>query len=98
MRFRDRGATEYSTASQGIGSQVSGVTGSQVAGTSVSWTQSTTTSGTGTSSRITSSQVTPSGDSDTHGTGSGLPGTTSQTIGTFSGRHLSDEDVEEGLR
>ena len=67
--------------------------GSNVTGSSVSGTQSTGTFGT----RI-GSQVTPSSDSDTHGTGSGSPGTGSQTVGTSSGRHLSDEYVGEGLR
>ena len=87
-----------SSASRGTGSKVSGVTRSHVIGSSVSGTQSTGTSGTGIGSWITSSQVTPSGDSDTLGIGSGSPGTGPQTVGTSSGRHLSDEDVEESLR
>ena len=43
------------------------------------------------------SQVSPSCDSGTHGSGSCSPGTGSQTTGTSSGRHSSDEDVEEDL-
>ena len=82
-----------SSTSQGTGSQVSRVTRSQVTSPSVLGTPST-----GTGSWITGSQVTPSGDSDTHGTASGSPGTESQTIGTSSGRHSSNEDVEEGLQ
>ena len=105
MSFRDRGAAEYSigdsiTEFSKSGHRVTGFMSdwSQVTGPSVSGTQPTRTSGTGTGSRITGSQVTPSGDSDTHGSGLGSLGKGSQTVGTSSGRHSSDEDVEEGLR
>ena len=57
--------------SQGIRSQVSGVTGSQVTCTTVSRTQSIGNFDTGIGSRIIGSQVTPLGDSDTHGVGLG---------------------------
>ena len=41
--------------------------------------------------------MTPSGDSAS-GTGSGSLGTSSQVVGTSSGRQVSDEEVEESLR
>ena len=42
--------------------------------------------------------MTPLGDSSSSGIGTGSPGTGSQVVGTSSGRHVSDEEVEESLR
>ena len=67
------------------------MTRSQVTSSLVLGTQST-----GIGSQVTGSQVTPSCDSDTHGLGSGSSRIGFQIVGTSSGRHLSDEDVEEG--